>query len=78
MGLMWQTLMNMQTLVHIGLLYFVTEVKLFILIVSVHVAEEVKEIFGNKNIIANTFLVQPSNSVMWVLLHWIHWKCEEC
>ena len=64
--------MNMQTLVHIGLLYFVTEVKLFILIVSVHVAEEVKEIFGNKNIIANTFLVQPSNSVMWVLLHWIH------
>ena len=64
--------MNMQTLVHIGLLYFVTEVKLFILIVSVHVAEEVKGIFGNKNIIANTFLVQPSNSVMWVLLHWIH------
>ena len=29
-----------------------------------HVLEEIKEFFGNKNIIANTFRVQENNSIM--------------
>ena len=50
---------------HIGLLYFVVEVKLFISIVGVeHVPEEIKEFIGNKNIIANIFWVQANDSVM--------------
>ena len=51
---------------HIGLLYFVTKVKLFnceIFGVE-HVPEEIKEFVGNKSIIANIFRVQASNSVM--------------
>ena len=54
----------MQTLVHIGLLYFVTEVKLFILIGVEHVPEEIKEFVGNKNVKANIFRVQANSSVM--------------
>ena len=50
---------------HIGLLYFVVEVKLFISIVGVeHVPEEIKEFIGNKNIIANIFWEQANDSVM--------------
>ena len=54
-------------LVHIGLLYFVKEVKLFILIVLVlnfYVAKEIKEFIKNKNIKANIFQVQSSNSII--------------
>ena len=47
----------MQMQAHIRLLYFVTEVKLFISIVFgvEHVPEEIEEFVGNKNIIANIF-----------------------
>ena len=56
----------MQTQAHIGLLYFVIELKLFILIVFgvEHVPEETKKITGNKNIIANIFWAQTNNSIM--------------
>ena len=38
-----------------------------------HVLEEIKDIIRNKNIKANIFRVQASNSNnMWVSLHWIH------
>ena len=58
--------MNMQIWAHIGLLYFVTEMKLFISIVLVLniVPEEIKKFIGNKNIIANIFRVQANDSVM--------------
>ena len=36
-----------------------------------YVPEEIKELFGNKNLIVNNLRLQ-ANSV-WVLLHWIHW-----
>ena len=54
-------------LVQIGLLYFVKEVKLFILIVSVlnfYVPKEIKEFIKNKNIKANIFQVQSNNSII--------------
>ena len=60
----------MQVLVHIGLLNFVTEMKLFISIVLVlnmgveHDHEEIKEFIGNKNIKPNIFQVQANDSVM--------------
>ena len=50
----------MQTLVHIGLLYFVRKTKLFV----EHIPEEIKEFIGNKNIKANIFQIQANNSVM--------------
>ena len=50
----------MQTLVHIGLLYFVRKTKLFV----EHIPEEIKEFIGNKNIKPNIFRVQTNNSVM--------------
>ena len=50
-------------MVHIGLLYFIKEMKLFILIVE-HIPEEIKEFIGNRNIKANIFRVQANNSVM--------------
>ena len=52
---------------HIGLLYFITEVKLFTSIVSFgveHVPKEIKEFIGNKIIKANIFRVQANNSVI--------------
>ena len=52
----------MQMLVHIGLLYFVTEMKLFIskhIQHIEHIPEEIKEFIGNKNIKANIFLFSP-------------------
>ena len=51
---------------HIGLLYCVTEIKLFISIVFgvEHISEESKEFIGNKNIKANIFRVQENDSVM--------------
>ena len=58
--------MNMQILVHIGLLYFVAEMKLFILICFgvEHIPEEMKKFIANRNIKANIFRVQANNSVM--------------
>ena len=50
---------------HIGLLYFVTKILSFVLIVLVeHVPKETKEFIGNKNIKANIFLVQENASIM--------------
>ena len=58
--------MNVQKLVHIGLLYFFksSENVYFNSFGVEHVPEEIKEFVGNKNIIANIFWVQSSNSVM--------------
>ena len=57
----------MQMLGCIGLLYFVTKRRLLISIVErvgvERVPEEIKEFFGNKNIITNIFRVQANNSV---------------
>ena len=58
--------MNMQIEVHIGLLYFVTEMNFFFFDsfgVEV-VPEEIKESVGNKNIKANIFRVQANHSAM--------------
>ena len=58
---------------HIGLLYFVTEMKLFMKLISVeHIPKEIKQFVDrpsssalqNKNIKANIFWVQANNSVM--------------
>ena len=56
----------MQTLVHIGLFYFVTEVHFFYFdcFGVEHVPEEIKEFVRNINIIANIFRVQANNSIM--------------
>ena len=56
--------MNMQTQVHIGLLYFVNEMKYFDSFEVEHIPEEIKKFIGNKNIIANIFRVQASTSIM--------------
>ena len=48
---------------HIGLLYFLTEVKFFISI-DFCLFREIKEFIRNENIIANIFRVQVNNSVM--------------
>ena len=53
--------MNMQLLVRIGSLYFVTKVKFFI---STVLVLNIKKVVGNKNIITNIFRVQARNSVM--------------
>ena len=37
-----------------------------------HVPEEIKKFVGSKNIITNIFRVQANNSVIRLLLHWIH------
>ena len=55
--------MNMQTLVHPGLLDLVKEVKCDSFGVE-DVPEEIKELIGNKNIISNIFCVQANNSIM--------------
>ena len=54
----------MHTLVHIGLLYFVTEGKLFISTVLVLVPEEIADFIENENIKANILRVQANNSIM--------------
>ena len=53
--------MNIQLLVRIGSLYFVTKVKFFI---STVLVLNIKKVVGNKNIITNIFRVQARNSVM--------------
>ena len=57
--------MNMQILVHIGLLYFVkkNEIIYFDSFGVKHIPEEIKKFIGNKNIKANIFRVQV-NTVM--------------
>ena len=58
--------MNMQMWAHIGLLYFVTEMKLFILIALVlnMFLKKFKNLLEKKNIKANICRVQANNSVM--------------
>ena len=58
--------MNMQILVHIGLLYFVKkkEIIYFDSFSVEHIPEEIKKCIGNKNIKANIFRVQANDSVM--------------
>ena len=57
--------MNMQILVHIGLLYFVTHGIIYFDSFGVeHIPEEIKEFIGNRKIKANIFQVQVNNSVM--------------
>ena len=58
--------MNMQILVHIGLLYFAKKngIVYFDSFGVEHIPEEIKEFIGNKNIKANIFRVQANNSVM--------------
>ena len=56
--------MNIKILVHIGLLYFVAEMKLFILIVLGHIPEEIKEFTGNRKGKADIFRMQANKSVI--------------
>ena len=58
--------MNMQILAHIGLLYFVKKIKLFILIalVSSIFLQKLKSLISNKNIKANIYRVQANDSIM--------------
>ena len=58
--------MNMQILVHIGLLYFVkkNEIVYFDSFGVEHIPGEIKEFIGNKNIKDNIFRVQGNNSIM--------------
>ena len=56
----------MKILVHIGLLYFVTEMKLFILIVLVLniFLKKLKSLLVIKNIKTNIYCVQANDSIM--------------
>ena len=58
--------MNMQILIHIGLLYFVkkNDIIYFDSFGVEHIPEEIKEFIGNKNIKANIFRVQANDSIM--------------
>ena len=58
--------MNMQILVHIGLLYFVKKNKIvyFDSFGVEHIPEEIKKFIGNKNIKANIYRIQANDSVM--------------
>ena len=57
--------MNMQILVHIGLLYFVKKKKIvyFDSFGVEHIPKEIKKFIGNKNIKANIYRKQANNSV---------------
>ena len=57
---------DMQMLAHIGMLYFVTGIKMYISIVLVLniFLKKLKSFVGNKNIRVNIFRVQPNDSVM--------------
>ena len=58
--------MNVQMLLHIGLFYFVAEMKLFISIVLVldMFLKKLKKFIGNKNIKCNIFWIQANDAVM--------------
>ena len=55
----------MQMLTHIGLFYFVKEVKLFISVILVLNIFLIKKSVGSKNIKANIFRVEANNSIMY-------------
>ena len=58
--------MNIKILVHIGLQYFVKkkEIVYFDSFGVEHIPEEIKKFIGNRNIKANIYRVQATNSVM--------------
>ena len=58
--------MNIKILAHIGLLYFVKkkEIVYFDSFGVEHIPEEIKEFIGNRNIKANNYRVQATNSIM--------------
>ena len=58
--------MNIEILVHIGLLYFLkkNEIVYFDSFGVEHTPEEIKNFIGNRNIKANVFRVQANNSIM--------------
>ena len=58
--------MNIEILVHIGLLYFLkkNEIVYFDSFGVEHTPEEIKNFICNRNIKANVFRVQPNNSIM--------------
>ena len=58
--------MNIKILVHIGLLYFVkkNEIVYFDSFGVEHIPEEIKKFIGNRNIKANIYRVQATNSIM--------------
>ena len=58
--------MNIKILVHIGLLYFVKkkEIVYFDSFGVEHIPEEIKKFTGNRNIKANIYRVQATNSIM--------------
>ena len=58
-------MINIQILVHIGLLYFVKKRIVYFDIFGVeHIPEEIKLFIRNKNIKANIYRVQANDSVM--------------
>ena len=58
--------MNIEILVHIGLLYFLkrNEIVYFDSFGVEHTPEEIKKFIGNRNIKANVFRAQANNSIM--------------
>ena len=58
--------MNIKILVHIGLLYFVkkNEIVSFDTFGIEHIPKEIKKFIGNRNIKANIYRVQATNSIM--------------
>ena len=58
--------MNIEILVHIGLLYFLkkNEIVYFDSFGVEHTPEEIKNFIGNRNIKANVFRVQANTSIM--------------
>ena len=58
--------MNIKILAHIGLLYFVkkNEILYFDSFGVEHTPKEIKKFIGNRNIKANIYCVQATNSVM--------------
>ena len=59
--------MIIKILVHIGLLYFVkkNEIVYFDSFGVEHIPEEIKKLIGNRNIKANIYRVQATNSIMY-------------
>ena len=58
--------MNIKILVHIGFLYFVkkNEIVYFDTFDVEHIPEEIKKFIGNRNIKANIYRAQATNSIM--------------
>ena len=66
MGHISYTLLNMQILVHTGLLYFVEKnvIVYFDSFEAEHFRKETEKFIGSKNIKANIFRIQSNNSIM--------------